>query len=88
MTKEHPVSYSQWVDWDYMASKGNIIFDEIIAACDSKHIKKLMRFEYSWNTEIIAQFYATVFFENDKNPRVMHWMTEGQWYEATYDEFA
>jgi hypothetical protein len=39
-------------------------------------------------TEVIAQFYATLFFEEVGSVRAMHWMAEGEWYYITYDDFA
>ena len=46
----------------------------------------LMEFVHDWNSEVIAQFYATLFVEEE--PRCMHWMLEGQWYSVDYDAFA
>ena len=45
----------------------------------------LMEFVHDWNFEVIAQFYATLFVEEE--PRRMHWMLEGQWYSVDYDAF-
>ena len=45
-----------------------------------------MKFQHDWNTEVVAQFYATLFVEEDE--RRMHWMLEGQWYSVDYDVFA
>jgi hypothetical protein len=47
-----------------------------------------MGFHYDWNIEVIAQFYATLFFEEAGSVRAMHWMMEGEWYHITYDDFA
>jgi hypothetical protein len=47
-----------------------------------------MGVHYDWNIEVIAQFYATLFIEEAEDVRVMHWMTEGEWYHITFDEFA
>ena len=44
-----------------------------------------MEFVHDWNSEVIAQFYATLFVEEE--PRHMHWMLEGQWYSVDYDAF-
>jgi hypothetical protein len=30
------VSRAQWIDWDYMVMKKDMIFDEVIEACDKK----------------------------------------------------
>jgi hypothetical protein len=41
-----------------------------------------MEFHYDWNIEVIAQFYATLFFEEPGSVRAMHWMTVGVWYTS------
>jgi hypothetical protein len=64
------------------------IYNQVITACKSHHIKKLMSVHYDWNIEVIAQFYATLFIEETENVRAMHWMMEGEWYHITFDEFA
>jgi hypothetical protein len=58
-----------------MAEKQDPIFNQVIAACESHHIKKLKGFHYNWNIEVIAQFYSTLFIEEAENVRAMHWMT-------------
>ena len=45
-----------------------------------------MEFQHDWNTEVVAQFYDTLFVEEDE--RQMHWLLEGQWYSVDYDVFA
>ena len=45
-----------------------------------------MEFQHDWNTKVIAQFYATLYVEEDE--RRMHWMLEGQWYNVDYIAFA
>ena len=67
ITKERPVSESQWVDWNHMANQNDPIFDQVIAACERTHIKRLMGFKFDWNKEIIAQFYATLYIEEEGN---------------------
>jgi hypothetical protein len=47
-----------------------------------------MGVHYDWNIDAIAQFYATLFLEEAEDVRAMHWMTEGEWYHITFDEFA
>jgi hypothetical protein len=82
------VSEAQWVDWHHMEEQQDPIYNQVIAACESHHIKKLMSVHYDWNIEVIAQFYATLFIEEAEDVREMHWMTEGEWYHITFDEFA
>jgi hypothetical protein len=71
-----------------MEKKNNAIFRDIIDVCTTLRIKPLMGFRYSWNMEVIAQFYATVAFEENESTRKMHWMTEGTRYSVTFTHFA
>jgi hypothetical protein len=88
MTKSKPVANSQWIDWTYIENKHDPIFDRVIASCKSKHLKHILAFKKDWNNEVIAQFYATVCFEEHGDTRKLHWMTESQWYEVSYAQFA
>jgi hypothetical protein len=49
--------------------KHNPIFDEVIQACEEKGVKLLMGFKQHWNKELIAQFYAIVYFGYVLNER-------------------
>ena len=60
-----------------MERENDPMFNEIINACANKRIKKLMGFRNDWNKEIVAQFYATVYFGYIDGERAMFWMTEG-----------
>jgi hypothetical protein len=62
---------AQWVDWEFMVRKRNEIFRQVLDACEDKGIKGLMGFKQDWNKEIIAQFYATVYFGQWKGERAM-----------------
>jgi hypothetical protein len=88
MTKSKPVANSQWIDWTYMENKHDPIFDGVIAARHAKHLREILAFKKHWNNEVIAQFYATVCFEEHGDTRKIHWMTESQWYEVSYSLFA
>jgi hypothetical protein len=46
-----------------------LFFRDIIDVCTTLRIKPLMGFRHSWNTEVIAQFYATVAFEENESTR-------------------
>ena len=86
--KGKPVTNSQWIDWAYMENKHDPIFDRVIAACTAKHLRDVLAFKKDWNNEVIAQFYATLYVEEHDDTRKLHWMTEGQWYEVSYAQFA
>jgi hypothetical protein len=88
MTKSKPMVNSQCIDWAYMENKHDPIFDGVIAACQAKHLRDILAFKKDWNNEVIAQFYATVCFEEHRDTRKLHWMTKSQWYEVSYSHFA
>lgn len=46
-----------------------------------------MGYKRDWNSEVIAQFYATCYFEESGNVRNVHWMTEGTWYSISHSDF-
>jgi hypothetical protein len=71
-----------------MESKHVPIFDRVIAACKAKHLRDILAFKKDWNNEVITQFYATICFEEHGDTRKLHWMTESQWYEVSYAQFA
>jgi hypothetical protein len=65
LDKKRPVMETQWVNWDWMAARRHSTFDQIKATCDKLEMTKLMCFKYSWNKEIICQFYTTLYFDDD-----------------------
>jgi hypothetical protein len=86
--KSKPVVNSQWIDLAYIESKYDPIFDSVVVTCKAKHLRDILAFKKNWNNEVIAQFYATVYFEEYGDTRKPHWMIEDQWYEVSYAQFA
>jgi hypothetical protein len=76
LNKMRPMVETQWVNWDWMAARRHKTFDKIKATCDQLEMTKLMCFNYSWNKEIICQFYATLYFDADGQTLLR--MTDGQ----------
>jgi hypothetical protein len=72
MERRRIMSEAQWVDWHHMEEEQDPIYNQVIAACESHHINKLMGVHYDWNIEVIAQFYATLFIEEAEDVRAMH----------------
>jgi hypothetical protein len=72
MIKSKPVANFQWIDRAYMENKHDLIFDGVIAACQAKHLRDILAFKKDWNNEMIAQFYATVCFEDHGETRKLH----------------
>jgi Leu/Phe-tRNA-protein transferase len=46
-----------------MEAKHDTIFDEVVAACRAKYLRRVMSFQKNWNNEIIVQFYAALYVE-------------------------
>jgi nucleoside diphosphate kinase len=75
-----------------MERKNNPIFVKVIQACEEKGLKILMGFKQHWNKELIAQFYAMVYFgyfmnERGQSERAMFWMTEGEQFQLSFSNF-
>jgi hypothetical protein len=66
------VAISQWIDWNYIESKGDRIFNEVVTAYRAKHLRDVITFRKNWNNEIIAQFFATLYVEERGNTRKFH----------------
>jgi hypothetical protein len=81
------VSEEQWVDWRHMEEQQDPIYDQVIAACEGHHLKILMSVHHDWNVEVTTQFYATLYIEEGGGGRRMHWMTEDDWYNISFDDF-
>jgi hypothetical protein len=69
-----------------MANKKHTIFNQIKTTCDELEMTKMISFKYDWNKEIICQFYATLYF--DENAQKLVWMLAGQKYEITVRGFS
>jgi hypothetical protein len=88
ITKIKLAVISQWINWTYIETKHDTIFDEVVAACRAKHLRDVISFQKNWNNEIIAQFYATFYVEERGDTRKFHWMIEGRRYEIAFEQFA
>jgi hypothetical protein len=71
-----------------MENKHDPIFDRVIAASTTKYLRDILAFNKNWNNELTVQFYATVYFEEHGDTRKLYCMTEGQWFEVSYAQFA
>jgi hypothetical protein len=54
MTNSKPAANSQWIDWAYMENKHDPMFDGVIAAWQTKHLKDIFAFKKDWNNEVIV----------------------------------
>nr|AAP12977.1 putative copia-type pol polyprotein [Oryza sativa Japonica Group] len=89
MGRSHPVVEMKWLDWQYMSSKNNSIFNEVRRVCERKHVADLLALQYSWNEEVIGQFYSTAIFGTTKKGiHFVKWTIQGQQYKVTMAQFA
>ena len=63
---------SQWAKWKELKAHKKPSLDRAVDICARIGASEIMSFKHDWNTEIVAQFYATLYVDSD---RVMHWMT-------------
>jgi hypothetical protein len=74
----------KWIDWDHFerVGAGRPEAEEVLEIVKKWQIKDLMSFKHDWNTEVIAQFQATFFYDVDED--AIHWMTEGVHYKVNF----
>nr|AAM08642.1 Putative copia-type pol polyprotein [Oryza sativa Japonica Group] len=84
-SKTHPTVPMQWINWEELQAHNDPVIDSVIANCDLMGIRSFMTLQQNWCNEVIAQFYATVYFDRY---RAMHWMTQGSWYSVSYQQLA
>ena len=70
LSRNPVVAKSQWIDWTHVRELQKHYLDVAIATCQRIGVYQLMEFQHPWNSEVIAQFYATLFVGED--PRRMH----------------
>jgi hypothetical protein len=68
-----------------MKRKRDTHFNMILEACEFHGITQLLSFRYNWNQEVIAEFYATLFF--GKKERIFLWMTNDRRFNIKLSQF-
>ena len=62
-SKKSKIVKMQYVDWEEMKGKNEPEFNRVIKACELFGLTDIMSFWYNWNEEVLAQFYATFFYD-------------------------
>ena len=75
LTRNPVIAESRWIDWKYIREKERPSLDVAIEICERTGVYRLMEYKHGWNSEVIAQYYTTMYFEEE--PRRVHWMLEG-----------
>ncbi|GJM85155.1 hypothetical protein PR202_ga01582 [Eleusine coracana subsp. coracana] len=87
----HRVVLMKCIDWQRMETANDPTFELIQAECDRRNLTAIMGMHQHWNDEIIAQFYSTLWVEQDEKNQLdykMHWTIEGNRFSITYFNFA
>ena len=85
-SKKSKIIKMQYVDWEEMKNKNEPEFNRVIRACENFGLFDLMSFRYNWNEEVLAQFYATFFY--DIYTDEIHWVTDGWHYRVDFVTFS
>lgn len=79
-----PVVPQKTIDWNFIRANEQH-FQGVEQACMDRNVFGLTEFKQDWCEEVILQFYATLYIDDDKT---MWWMTNGKRYTCTFQEFA
>lgn len=90
LPKSQPVVIQKYIDWDHCASLGDPDMTKALAILERHNFKNLMTMQYPWNNEVIAQFFATVWYEpsTDDDYGIVHFSIQGRPYLVSYPRFA
>jgi len=90
LCKKHPVVPQKWIDWQHCVNLGCPDMDKALATLELCGFKDLLTMQYPWNTEVIAQFYATVWYEapSEEQHEIVHFRIQGCNYSVSYGRFA
>jgi hypothetical protein len=84
-SKKSKIIQMQYIDFDDMRRKSEPEFNAAITSCDRFDLTDIMQFSYNWNIEILSQFHATYFLDQDQD--VVHWMTDKTHYRISFLTF-
>lgn len=79
------ISKMQYIDFQDLTDRDDPAFAAAITTCDRFQLTDIMSFRYDWNREILAQFHATYFLDQEEDE--MHWMTDGRHYKVNFVTF-
>jgi hypothetical protein len=71
--KKGKISNMQFIDFGDL--QGRKEFNVALKTYDRFDLTEIMGFRHDWNKEVLAQFHATYFWDQDRDE--MHWMTDG-----------
>jgi hypothetical protein len=81
-----PIMPMKYIDWEYFEDMQDPAVDVVIVKFEEFKLRDLMGFKYNWNTEIICQFYCSLYYK--ASDCTFHWITEGEHYCVDYMTFS
>ena len=89
LSKSQPVVLQKYIDWDHCVKLGDPEMTRALEMLERRNFKNLMTMQYPWSNEVIAQFFATVWYEKATADHYgyMHFSIEGQPYYVSYARF-
>jgi hypothetical protein len=76
----------KWIDFTHLEAAEEPVKGDVLDLVDKYKMRDIMSFKYDWNIEVLAQFHATFFYEDNKE--TIHWMTKGVHYKVDFTTFA
>lgn len=87
MSKAHATTEMKYIDWAYLRSLDwpiKDVVDQVYVECRKKRLAKLMAIRCDSNEEIVAQFYATLYI--DEESYEMHFTIKGKRFLLQFGE--
>ena len=72
---EAPIVPCKYVDWPYFEKLNDPHYNAAMEICKEFGLYDIMGFRYNWNTEILAQFLSSLYY--DAHQVTFYWTTEG-----------
>ena len=89
LAKQRTTTEMKWIDWRYLFDL-SLPYGDIARAvynrCHDFGLDYLMRLQCDWSDEVVAQFYSTLYV--DDNANIMHFALGGKRFSITLSEFA
>ena len=85
MSYKHVTTEMKWIDWGYLrrlASPVKEVVDAVYTHCWEMDLVDIMSFQCHWNEEVVAQFYAALYIE--ENERLSIGILEGRGSPTTW----
>jgi hypothetical protein len=84
--RKNPITSQLYVDWPYMKRKCDSMFQKVITKAQTLGIYDILALHQEWNTELVAQFYATTWRSGNGFDSTLNFVIECHHYELKISE--